>query len=88
VVDKVPSVSGARVFRALPGRVRALPREILLVASGVVAYFGVRGLTEADPATAERHANDVVAFERAVGLFHEPALQDLAADSHTPSSRS
>ena len=63
---------------------RRLPRgplvEVLVVLAGVVAYFGARGLTESDPSSAVDHAHDVVAFERALGIYAEPGLQRLVLE--------
>ncbi len=50
-------------------------REGGLLAFAVLVYFLVRGLVDADPAVALRHAYSMVDLERALGLFHEPALQ-------------
>jgi membrane-associated phospholipid phosphatase len=62
-----------------PRRRRGLPRgplvEVAIVLAGIVAYFGARGLTESDPDVAVAHALDVVGFERALGLYREPQLQ-------------
>jgi membrane-associated phospholipid phosphatase len=52
------------------------------VVGGVLLYFGGRGLTESDPGPAREHAQDLVALERALGLFWEPWLQGLVDGSH------
>jgi membrane-associated phospholipid phosphatase len=59
-----------------------LQREVSIVLAGVLLYFGGRGLTESDPAPAMDHAQDLVAFERALGVFWEPWLQGLVDGSH------
>jgi membrane-associated phospholipid phosphatase len=66
----------------LPGSGRALPREALLVLTGIVVYFGVRGLTVTDAHRAVRQAHELVGLERRLGIYVEPALQDRAEDSH------
>lgn len=75
----------AAVFAGLrywhPGRQRArYVREGTVFLAGYFAYFGVRGLTEGDLAVAQEHARLIVAFERAVGLWVEPALQAMILD--------
>jgi len=55
-----------------------LAAELLLVSVGFVAYFGVRGLTEGSETLAERNAGLVIRLERALHVFWEPALQQLA----------
>src|SRR5829696_4116983 len=61
------------------GTVRRMVTETLLFTVGVLAYFGVRGLTESDVGTAREHAADIVGLERALGLFFEPSAQDAVA---------
>lgn len=69
---------GARRLRTLP---RGAAVEVLTVLAGVLAYFGARGLTHSDPALAVDNAHDVVAFEKALGLYVEPDLQRLVLTS-------
>jgi hypothetical protein len=64
------------------GPARRLSRELLIVAGGILLYFGGRGLTESDPLPAREHAQDLVALERSLGIFWEPALQGLTDGSH------
>jgi membrane-associated phospholipid phosphatase len=71
-------VTWARVLRPA----RRVGKELLLVVVGVVLYFGGRGLTESDPAPAQENAGDLVAFERSLGIYWEPALQGLVEGSH------
>jgi hypothetical protein len=52
---------------------------MLIAVLAVVAYFGVRGATNSDPAEAVRNAHWLVDVERAIGLYHEPFLQDTLA---------
>lgn len=63
-------------------RWRAVPRELAVVAGGVVLYFGVRGLSVGNTAAAVRHAHDVVSWERGFGIYVEPSVQNLVDDSH------
>jgi PAP2 superfamily len=64
-----------------PNRWRGAVREILLVLAGVLVYFGVRGVTVTDAQEALRHALDVVALERSLGVYVEPSLQALVLGS-------
>jgi len=50
-------------------------QQVLIVLGAVVAYFGVRGLTEGDLDTAVRNAERLVAVERLLGLDLEGRLQ-------------
>ena len=50
-------------------------RQIVIVVGAVIGYFGVRGLTEGEVATAERNAEFVLDLERSVGLAIEQQLQ-------------
>lgn len=56
-------------------------RQVVLVVGAVVAYFGVRGVTEGDVGTAERNAATLVDVERAIGIDVELGLQALVAGS-------
>lgn len=60
------------------GVARRVLVQVLVVVLGVCAYSAVRGLGGTDPSTAVEHAHDVVALERSLGLYWEPALQRLA----------
>ena len=73
------SAPAARVHR--PSRWRGAAREILLVLSGVVVYFGVRGFTVTDAQEALDHALHLVEIERSLGLYIEPSLQALVLGS-------
>lgn len=57
----------------------SLARELLLVVGAVVAYFGVRGLTEGAVDAAHRNAGRVLDLEHALGIAYEDAVQDAAA---------
>lgn len=76
---RTPQLGLSRVLRPrhLHGTWRAVPRELLFVLSGVVVYFGVRGITASDTSAAMRNAVDLVWFERHVGLYVEPELQGV-----------
>lgn len=56
-------------------------RQVVLVAGAIVAYFGVRGLTEGSAEAAHDHARWVYDAERAVGLAFETRIQDAAASA-------
>lgn len=56
--------------------------QLVIVVGAIVAYFGVRGLTEGNVSTAERNAESVLDLERTAGMAVEETLQAgvLAAD--------
>jgi PAP2 superfamily protein len=58
-----------------------LLREMALVIFAYFAYFAVRGTTMGSEARAVANAEKVVGFERAIGLFREPAMQDAILDN-------
>jgi hypothetical protein len=49
--------------------------EILLFAAALLVYQGSRALVIGDPATAFRHAHEIIGLEKAAGVFVEPAVQ-------------
>ena len=51
-------------------------RQIVIVVGAIVGYFGVRGLTEGNVATAERNAGWVLDVERWLGIAFERGLQE------------
>ena len=51
-------------------------RQLVLFAGAYYAYRIVRGLVDGQTAVAFDHARDIVAAERAMGLFFEPGFQD------------
>ena len=57
--------------------VRGMAVQVGLVAAAVTAYFTARGLTEANPTRAIKHAQAVVDFEQRHHLHDELALQKL-----------
>jgi membrane-associated phospholipid phosphatase len=54
---------------------RTLAREVTLIATAALLYTLVRGLTSDRIAVAFDNAEQVIAFERALGIFVEPELQ-------------
>ena len=62
------------VMRAISSR-RFIVGQLVIVLAAIVAYFGVRGLTEGDPSTAHDNAELVLSVERAVGLDIEQRIQ-------------
>jgi hypothetical protein len=56
-------------------------RQLILVAGAVVAYFGVRGLTEGSVDIAYRNAEWVLDLERSLRVAVEDDLQDAASGS-------
>ena len=53
-------------------------RQLLLFAGAYYAYRIVRGLVDGQTALAFEHARELVNFERSLGLFFEPGLQQWA----------
>jgi membrane-associated phospholipid phosphatase len=54
---------------------------MVLIAAAIAVYFLVRGATDSAAAEAVRNAHKIVSFERALGMYHEPGLQDALASS-------
>jgi len=54
-------------------------RQVLLIALAIVAYFGVRGLTEGAVDLAHDNSGRVLDLERSLGIAIETAVQDMAA---------
>lgn len=52
-----------------------LVREVLMIAPAALFYFLVRGLVHARGDVAIEHAHQLIDFEKALGIFHEPQLQ-------------
>ena len=78
---------GGRTSWQLPRRGtrwRSVPRtvggDVLVVATGVGTYFGVRGLTAGDAGAARENAHDILAVEKELGLDIEAGVQDLLVD--------
>jgi hypothetical protein len=79
--DGATARSGSAAQTRRPSRWRGAAREILLVLAGVLVYFGVRGVAVTDAQEALDHALDLVALEKALGLYVEPSLQTLMLGS-------
>jgi membrane-associated phospholipid phosphatase len=62
--------------RRVPALLRTIAVDVGVVLTGVVVYFGVRGLTAGSPDVAVAHAQDLLALERTLGLDVEAAVQD------------
>ena len=60
--------------------VAPLLADAAVIAAGVAAYFGVRGVTEGSAQTAVEHAQDLLQLERAIGLDVEAGLQAAVSD--------
>lgn len=79
---------GAGAPRPTPFLRRSMPDwlEVLvqfgLVFGAALLYFGVRGLTEGDPARAIAHAERVLDLERWLGIDVEIGLQNLILEHH------
>jgi hypothetical protein len=56
--------------------------ELFIIFSAYFMYFGVRGLTESGVDRALDNAEDIVAMEKALGIFVEPQLQSYVLDNH------
>lgn len=69
------------VIRALLPRTDREPfpliRELLLILPVVLLYFVAHGLAQVRPQAATAHAEQLVALERALGIFREPELQHV-----------
>jgi hypothetical protein len=57
-----------------------LVREMALVIFAYFAYFAVRGMTMGSESRAVNNAEKVVGFERAIGIFREPQMQNAILD--------
>lgn len=63
-------------FTRMNARGRALS-EFGFAWALALTYFLVRGMTLPDVDAAFAHAGHLVAFERQIGIFHEPVIQDV-----------
>ena len=68
----------ARIFRV---RLVWALGQAGIVALALFVYFRIRGLTETSVGQAQAHAQDIVSFERALGIDLEADLQALFAPS-------
>src|SRR5262245_43053787 len=62
-------------------RGRVWATQAVLVAGGLLVYFGVRAITQGDPSHADQNARDVIAVERDLGINAEAYFQQTIADS-------
>jgi membrane-associated phospholipid phosphatase len=62
----------------LPDGWTGLARQIAIFVPFDIAYEASRTFARGGHATALRHARDVISAERAIGLYHEHAVQDWA----------
>jgi hypothetical protein len=65
--------SGASSIRLVP--------QIAILIGAICVYFGVRGATEGSVSQALANAQRVVDFERFIGIYHEPWIQENLAGS-------
>lgn len=54
-----------------------LLRQIAILVSVDLAYTFVRGIVDSERAQAIAHGHEVISFERSLGLFFEPSLQEV-----------
>jgi hypothetical protein len=65
------------------GRTRVfIQRQSILLGLALVAYLGVRFVTQGDVASAHRNARRVLEFEKSLGMDLEHGIQALFADDH------
>ncbi|HWH30735.1 MAG TPA: phosphatase PAP2 family protein [Mycobacteriales bacterium] len=76
----------ASAVEAVHTRVRSVGVEVLIIATGVVTYFGIRGATAGSEAAAVDHAHDIVALEKAIGLYVEADVQTVVVPSEAMST--
>ncbi len=62
------------------GAARTVAADALVIVTGVVVYFGVRGTTAGSPEVARAHAHDLLALEKDLGLDVESGAQALLVD--------
>lgn len=75
------AVAAARTGATTPRSGRAYAVEALLLLLGLLLYSVGRRLAVGDTAEANANTADVIAFERALGMFFEPDLQTLVLRS-------
>jgi membrane-associated phospholipid phosphatase len=68
-------------WRLGQGRRLVALREIAIIVGSIFAYFAVRRIAEADPASAILRAESIVEFERTLGFFFEPIWQAAIIES-------
>lgn len=77
-----PDTRAARTPGPVTSSAAGIVRELVLIGTAVVLYFGVRGLVDGRELIAYRNAEHVVKLEQAAGVFAEPALQGMAVRHH------
>jgi hypothetical protein len=75
-----PSSSRTRTRRRWWAALRLVATDAAVIVTGIVVYFGVRGLTAGSPEVARNHAGDVLALEKTLGLDVEAGVQALLVD--------
>jgi hypothetical protein len=75
------TAAAKRHARLLAVRPCVLPREVVIVLTGVLVYFGVRGWTHSNVDRATGNAHLLLRLERSVGLHIEPWMQEPVRDS-------
>ena len=56
-----------------------IAKDVAIILAGIVAYFGIRGLTVGSTGTAVAHAQDILALEKKLGLDVERGVQAVLA---------
>lgn len=70
------------LLRAKAAATSRVGREAALVVFAYFVYFAVRGLTEGSETKAVDHAHMIVNFEKSLGFFWEPAIQEKIVGHH------
>jgi hypothetical protein len=71
---------GSGRSRRWSSAVRTVAADAAVILTGIVVYFGVRGLTAGDADVARDHAADILALEKTLGLDVEAGVQALLVD--------
>ncbi len=69
-----------RVRTGVRTRLHVVGVDVAVVLTGVVVYFGVRGLTAGAPDRAREHALDILGLEKTLGLDVEKGVQSALVD--------
>jgi hypothetical protein len=56
--------------------------EVALIAVGYAAYTYIRNLVHSEESTAIRHAQDIVSWEKTLGIYHELGVNHFLAGQH------
>jgi membrane-associated phospholipid phosphatase len=76
----VGSIDQSRTGSRWRSALRTVGTDAAVVLTGIVVYFGVRGVTAGSPDTARDHALDILALEKTLGLDVEAGVQALLVD--------